>query len=82
MFGEIKKEENRNVKDLGGREVLIMCCIVFFVILMGVYPKMFFNKMDTSVEGFLNSVRERNAYYQKHEGTPPGAALDHKHLSR
>jgi NADH-quinone oxidoreductase subunit M len=82
MFGEIKKEENRNVKDLGGREVLIMCCIVFFVILMGVYPKMFFNKMDASVEGFLKSVKERNAYYQKQEGAPPRAALELKHLSR
>jgi hypothetical protein len=43
---------------------------------------MFFNKMDTSVEGFLKSVKERNAYYQKQEGTPSGVALDHKHLSR
>jgi len=69
MFGEITREENGKVKDLGGREILILCCVVFFIVLMGVYPKMFFKKMDTSVEGFLNFVKERNAYYQTVEGS-------------
>ena len=64
MFGEIKKEENRNVKDLGAREIVIMCSVVFFIVLMGVYPKIFFKKMDTSVEGLLSFVKEKNAYYQ------------------
>ena len=68
MFGEIKHEENRKVKDLGAREVLILCCVVFFIILMGVYPKMFLKKMDTSVQGFLAFVKERNAYYSTMDG--------------
>ncbi len=46
MFGEITTEANRKVKDLGAREVLILCSVVFFIFLMGVYPKMFFKKMD------------------------------------
>ncbi len=70
MFGEITREENRKVKDLGGREILILCCVVFFIVLMGVYPRMFFKKMDTSVAGFLNFVKARNAYYQTMEGVP------------
>jgi NADH-quinone oxidoreductase subunit M len=64
MFGEIKHEENRKVKDLGGREILILCSVVFFIILMGVYPKMFFKKMDTSVHEFLSFVSQKNAYYR------------------
>jgi NADH-quinone oxidoreductase subunit M len=68
MFGEIKKEENRKVKDLGAREIVILCSVVFFVILMGVYPKMFFNKMDTSVQGFLTMVKEKRAYYETMDG--------------
>jgi NADH-quinone oxidoreductase subunit M len=74
MFGEITKEENRRVKDLGGREVLILCCVVFFIVLMGVYPRMFFRKMDTSVAGFLRFVKERNAYYQTMERVPTADA--------
>jgi len=76
MFGEVKKEENRKLRDLGKREVLILCSIVFFIVLMGVYPKMFFKKMDTSVEGFLQFVKQRNAYYMAYEGSPVKVVLD------
>ena len=61
MFGEIKREENRKVKDIGKREVLILCCVVFFIVLMGVYPKMFFMKMDKSVADYLAFVKEKYA---------------------
>ncbi len=70
MFGEVKKEENRKLTDLNKREVLILCSVVFFIVLMGVYPKMFFKKMDASVEGFLKFVKERNAYYTASEAPP------------
>jgi len=76
MFGEVKKEENRKLVDLGKREIVILCSVVFFVVLMGVYPKMFFKKMDASVEGFLKFVKERNAYYTVSEGTTAKAVLD------
>ena len=61
MFGEIKREENRNVTDIGKREVLILCCVVFFIVLMGVYPKMFFRKMDTTVTDYLAFVKQKYA---------------------
>lgn len=60
MFGVITRDENRKLKDLGKREVLILVVMVFFIILMGVYPKMFFKKMDTSVTEFLSFVKEKN----------------------
>ncbi len=63
MFGTIKHEENRKLKDLCGREILILSSVVFFIVLMGVYPKVFFKKMDTTVEEFLKFVSERKAYY-------------------
>jgi NADH-quinone oxidoreductase subunit M len=64
MFGVITKDENKKLKDLGKREVLILVVMVFFIILMGVYPKMFFKKMDTSVTEFLSFVKEKNAQYR------------------
>jgi len=76
MFGEVKKEENKKLIDLGKREVLILCSVVFFIVLMGVYPKMFFKKMDTSVEGFLKFVKERNAYYMASEAMPVKVVLE------
>jgi len=64
MFGVVTKEENRKLKDLGKREVLILGVMVFFIVLMGVYPKMFFKKMDTSVTEFLSFVKAKNAQYR------------------
>ena len=64
MFGVVTKEENKKLKDLGKREVLILTAMVFFIILMGVYPKMFFKKMDTSVTDYLSFVKARNAQYR------------------
>jgi NADH-quinone oxidoreductase subunit M len=61
MFGVITKDENRNLKDLGKREVLILVPMVFFIILMGVYPKMFFNKMDTTVSEYIKFVSGKRA---------------------
>jgi NADH-quinone oxidoreductase subunit M len=64
MFGVVTKEENRKLKDLGKREVLILVVMVFFIVLMGVYPKMFFKKMDTSVTEFLSFVKAKNTQYR------------------
>ena len=64
MFGVITKDENKTLKDLGGREITILVAIVFFIILMGVYPKMFFKKMDTTVSEYLNMVKSRSGQYE------------------
>jgi NADH-quinone oxidoreductase subunit M len=61
MFGVITKEENRKLKDLGGREVFILVLMCFLIILMGVYPKMFFNKMDTTVAEYVAFLKGKNA---------------------
>ena len=74
MFGVVTKEENKKLKDLGKREVLILTAMVFFIILMGVYPKMFFKKMDTSVTEYLSFVKARNAQYRTLQQGPGEAA--------
>lgn len=75
MFGVVTKEENKNLKDLGGREVLILVSMVFFIILMGVYPKMFFNKMDTTVAEYLTFVKAKSAQARVLEQDTAGARV-------
>jgi len=75
MFGVVTKDENRNLKDLGGREILILVCMVFFIILMGVYPKMFFKKMDTSVTEYLALVKQKSAQARILEGNTVPAKM-------
>ena len=47
--------------DLTKRETAILCTIVLFVFLMGLYPGMFLRKMDASAAGYLKYVQARNA---------------------
>jgi len=49
FFGEVKHEENRNLKDMTGREVLVMTPLVIMMIVMGVVTKPFTDRMTQSV---------------------------------
>ena len=59
MFGKVTKPENEKLKDLNAREVTILVPMVILIFLMGIYPKLFFSKMDVTVEKFLQDVRGR-----------------------
>jgi NADH-quinone oxidoreductase subunit M len=59
MFGKITKPENEKLKDLNAREITILVPMVILIFLMGIYPKLFFSKMDVSVEKFLKDFRGR-----------------------
>lgn len=77
MFGEVTHEENKNLKDLNGREIGILTCMVILILVMGVYPKPFFKKMDATVANYLSVMKERNAYYMaQQERTPREASID------
>ena len=61
MFGRITNEANRILTDLTKRETAILCTVVLFVFLMGLYPGMFLRKIDASAAGYLKFVQARNA---------------------
>lgn len=57
MFGKITKAENEKLQDLSPREVTILVPMVIMIFLMGIYPKVFFSKMDVTVEKFLTDFK-------------------------
>ena len=59
MFGKITRPENEKLKDLNAREIAILVPMVMIIFLMGIYPKLFFSKMDTSVEKFIKDFKGR-----------------------
>jgi NADH-quinone oxidoreductase subunit M len=59
MFGKITRPENEKLQDVSAREVTILVPMVIMIFLMGIYPKLFFSKMDVTVEKFLQDVRGR-----------------------
>jgi NADH-quinone oxidoreductase subunit M len=59
MFGKITRPENEKLKDLNAREIAILVPMVIVIFLMGIYPKLFFSKMDASVVKFINDFKGR-----------------------
>jgi NADH-quinone oxidoreductase subunit M len=59
MFGKITRPENERLKDLNAREIGILVPMVILIFLMGIYPKLFFSKMDASVEKFIKDFKGR-----------------------
>ncbi len=59
MYGDITKDENRKLKDMSGREYAYLIPIIIFIIWIGVNPKPFLDKMDTSVQHLLQMVNQQ-----------------------
>ena len=57
MFGKITNPKNEGLKDLNAREVITLIPMVALIFVMGIYPKLFFSKMDVSVAKFLTDFR-------------------------
>ena len=59
MFGKVTNPENEKLKDLSPREITVLVPMVIMIFLMGIYPKLFFSKMDVTVEKFLKDFKGR-----------------------
>jgi NADH-quinone oxidoreductase subunit M len=54
MFGPIKNHENQELKDLSFREIAVMAPLVVAIFVMGIFPNLFFEKMEPSIQRFLS----------------------------
>jgi NADH-quinone oxidoreductase subunit M len=59
MFGPLDKAENKKLKDLSFREYVVLIPILFFIVMIGVYPQPFLNKMEATVQHLIIQVDER-----------------------
>ena len=53
MFGPINHAENKDLKDLNGREILTLAPLMVAIFVMGIVPNFFFEKMAPSIDRFL-----------------------------
>jgi NADH-quinone oxidoreductase subunit M len=63
MQGPIKNEKILSFKDIDKREIAYLVPIVIMMFWMGIYPKPFLRKMDSSVTHLLNRVNKREIYF-------------------
>jgi len=61
LFGQVTNPENERLTDLNYRELVLLVPLMFLMLFMGVYPRVFLDRSKASVE----TIRARVA-------TPPG----------
>ena len=59
LFGPVKHAENQGLPDVRRHEAAALLPLIAMVIVMGVYPKPFFTKMQDSVRVWLQHVETR-----------------------
>lgn len=59
MFGPLKLDANKNLKDLNGREIVYLTPIVLMCIFMGVFPQFFLGRMEPSLNQFLGYMQSK-----------------------
>lgn len=59
MFGELTKEENKNLKDLSRREILVLSLVTVFIFWIGLFPQAFLSRMEPTVKGYLVQVEQK-----------------------
>jgi NADH-quinone oxidoreductase subunit M len=58
--GPVLKEENRHILDLDRREKLVMAPVLAMIVLIGVYPKPFLDRMGPSLSTVVQRVQQAN----------------------
>ncbi len=58
VFGELTKDDLKDMLDLNRREIAIFAPLIVLVIWMGVYPQPFLDVMDASVQQLLVNLKQ------------------------
>jgi NADH-quinone oxidoreductase subunit M len=61
MFGPIKREENRSLRDINAREALVLVPIVLCIFWIGLFPRTLTKPMEPSVNALLAHMNAKRA---------------------
>ena len=56
LFGPVANDEVNKLKDINGREFLVLGLMAVMVLFMGIYPKPFTDVMHVSVQALLDHI--------------------------
>ena len=60
FFGEVTKEENKNLPDVSKRELVALVPLTIITIWLGIYPKPILDPINTSVESVVQLMHEKS----------------------
>jgi len=73
MFGSVTHDVNKTLPDLNLREYAILLPLVFLAFWIGIYPKPFFNYINSPVDKIVHQVNP--TFYQ--QGAAPGTSASY-----
>jgi NADH-quinone oxidoreductase subunit M len=59
LHGPITKPENQQVRDLGAREVITLVPLIILFFVIGLFPNLFFDKINPSAQAVADAVNRR-----------------------
>ena len=59
FFGEVTKEENRNLPDVNGKELVALIPLTILAVWLGVYPKPVLEPINNSVESIVQLMHDK-----------------------
>ena len=59
FFGEVDREENRSLVDLGGRELAVIAPLVVMILWIGLYPRPFLRRIEPTTTVYLERIEEK-----------------------
>ncbi|UCG75272.1 MAG: NADH-quinone oxidoreductase subunit M [Gemmatimonadota bacterium] len=73
ILNPLTQEENRELDDLNARERWILWPLLALILLIGVFPQPFLDRMSASVDGLIENVQTRRLPSQASRGPDLGA---------
>ena len=61
IFGDLIKESLKQITDMNAREIAVIAPLVFFTILLGIYPSLATDLFAPTVEALLENVKTAQA---------------------
>ncbi len=59
FWGPVDKEENKHLRDMTSRELTAIAPLIVLIFWMGLYPKLFLERMEPSVDHFIVSFQQK-----------------------
>ncbi len=56
FMGPLDKPENKELRDVNRRELVVFIAFLIFIVWIGIYPNPYFEVMDASVERLVDTV--------------------------
>ena len=72
VFGPLTKDMVKRLNDFTLREVVVLVPLVFWTIFLGVYPQPFFERIEVSINHYIQLIKSQEPRFAQDEAESPG----------